>query len=92
MRPLFGDQPSRLDCALPLYNEAEGLDNKLNVKYYQCMTKKPKPMTVAEAGRKGGKARAKKYPPEQLSEWASKGGWPKGRPRKPKQGKKGRNK
>ena len=45
---------------------------------------KPKPMTVAEAGRKGGKARAAKYSKEQLAEWGSKGGWPKGRSRKPK--------
>ena len=51
------------------------------------MPKKRKPVTVAEAGSRGGKARAKKYTHEQLSKWASKGGWPKGRPRKP--GKKG---
>jgi general stress protein YciG len=44
----------------------------------------PKPMTVVEAGRKGGKARAKNHSMEQLSEWARKGGWPKGRSRKPK--------
>ena len=43
-------------------------------------------MTVAEAGRRGGKARAKKHSREQLQEWARKGGWPKGKPRKPKQG------
>lgn len=41
-------------------------------------------MTVVEAGRKGGKARAKNHSMEQLSEWARKGGWPKGRSRKPK--------
>ena len=41
-----------------------------------------KPITVAEAGRRGGKARAKKHSPEQLREWARMGGWPKGRPRK----------
>jgi len=46
------------------------------------MPKTRKPITVAEAGRKGGKARAKQHTHEQLSEWASKGGWPKGRPRK----------
>jgi len=46
------------------------------------MAKGTKPMTVAEAGRRGGKARAKKYSREQLTEWARKGGWPKGRPRK----------
>ena len=46
-------------------------------------------MTVAEAGRKGGKARAKKYSHSQLSEWASMGGWPKGRPRKKSKPKKG---
>jgi hypothetical protein len=45
------------------------------------MKKKP-PITVAEAGRRGGKARAKKHPPEQLRVWARLGGWPKGRPRK----------
>lgn len=39
-------------------------------------------MTVAEAGRRGGKARARKHTPEQLREWAKLGGWPKGRPRK----------
>ncbi len=39
-------------------------------------------MTVAEAGRRGGKARAEKYPADQLREWARLGGWPKGRPRK----------
>jgi len=54
------------------------------------MAKKTKPMTVAEAGRRGGKARAKKYSRQQMSEWASKGGWPKGRLRKnrtnPKEG------
>jgi len=47
------------------------------------MAKKREPMTVAEAGRRGGKARAKKYSREQLTAWAKKGGWPKGRPRKP---------
>jgi len=47
------------------------------------MAKKQQPMTVAEAGRRGGKARAKKHSREQLSKWASLGGWPKGRPRKP---------
>ena len=43
-----------------------------------------KPITVAEAGRKGGKARAAKHSKEQLREWAKLGGWPKGRPRKPR--------
>jgi general stress protein YciG len=46
------------------------------------MANKNKPMTVAEAGQRGGKARAKRYSREQLREWARKGGWPKGRPRK----------
>jgi len=45
-----------------------------------------KPITVQEAGRRGGKARAKKYSTEQLSEWAKLGGWPKGRPRKKRLG------
>jgi len=45
---------------------------------------KPKPLTVQDAGRRGGKARAKKYSPEQLREWAKLGGWPKGRTRKKK--------
>jgi hypothetical protein len=48
------------------------------------MAKKTKAMTVAEAGRRGGKARAKKYSRQQLIEWAKLGGWPKGRPRKSK--------
>jgi len=46
------------------------------------MAKKKQPMTVAEAGRRGGKARAKKHTREQLREWARLGGWPKGRRRK----------
>jgi general stress protein YciG len=46
------------------------------------MAKRKKPMTVSEMASKGGKARAKKYPKEKLQEWARKGGWPKGRPRK----------
>jgi hypothetical protein len=46
------------------------------------VAKKSKSITVAEAGRRGGKARAKKYSRKQLREWARKGGWPKGRPRK----------
>jgi hypothetical protein len=49
------------------------------------MAKRKKPdkaMTVAEMASLGGKARAKKYPKEKLQEWARKGGWPKGRPRK----------
>jgi hypothetical protein len=46
------------------------------------MAKKKKPITVAEAGRRGGKARADKYSAEQLREWSRLGGWPKGRPRK----------
>ena len=42
------------------------------------MTKKPttKPITVAEAGRRGGLARAAKYSWEQLRKWARKGGRP----------------
>ena len=43
-----------------------------------------KPMTVSEAGRRGGRAQKAKYTREQLSEWGKLGGWPKGRPRKPK--------
>ena len=43
-------------------------------------------MMVAEAGRRGGKARAKKYSRRQLQTWAKLGGWPKGRPRKQKKG------
>jgi hypothetical protein len=46
------------------------------------MLKKKQPMTVAEAGRRGGKARAKKHTAEELRAWARMGGWPKGRPRK----------
>ena len=59
-----------------------------SAKYSVCMArKKPqKPMTVAEAGRRGGKARAAKHSKEQLREWAKLGGWPKGRPRKSKAG------
>ena len=53
------------------------------------MPRKKKPMTVAEAGKRGGKARAKKYTVEQLSEWAKLGGWPKGVPRKREQPSKG---
>jgi general stress protein YciG len=45
------------------------------------MTKK-KPMTASEMGRKGGKARAKKYSAEQLRKWAALGGKLGGRPRK----------
>ncbi len=41
------------------------------------MAKKPHPsMTVADAGRRGGKARAKRYPKEQLRKWARLGGRP----------------
>jgi hypothetical protein len=60
------------------------LDNILSVKYYFVMPDERKPLTVQDAGRRGGKARAKKYPPEQLRKWAKLGGWPKGRPRKKK--------
>ena len=45
-------------------------------------TKRKKALTVQEAGRRGGKARAAKHSAEQLSKWASKGGRPKGRPNK----------
>lgn len=48
------------------------------------MPDKRKPLTVQDAGRRGGKARAKRYSPEQLRVWAKLGGWPKGRPRKKK--------
>ncbi len=37
-----------------------------------------------ELGKLGGQARAKKYNKEELSKMGKKGGWPKGRPRKPK--------
>jgi hypothetical protein len=50
--------------------------------YNWVMTKKKEPITVAEAGRRGGMSRAKKYSRQQLREWARLGGWPKGRPRK----------
>ena len=56
------------------------------------MAKRKKPMTVSEMASMGGKARAKKYPKKKLQEWARKGGWPKGRPRKagnPKETKEG---
>ncbi len=33
------------------------------------------------AASKGGKARAERHSEAELSKWASKGGWPKGRPR-----------
>jgi hypothetical protein len=49
-----------------------------------AMQDRRKLLTVQDAGRRGGKARAKKYSPEQLREWAKLGGWPKGRPRKKK--------
>jgi general stress protein YciG len=39
---------------------------------------------LAEAGRKGGKARAKKYDKATLSKWAKKGGRPKGSGKKEK--------
>jgi hypothetical protein len=58
------------------------LTDILDGKYNLIMTKKKKPITVAEAGRRGGISRAKKYPADQLRKWASLGGWPKGRPRK----------
>jgi len=45
-----------------------------------------KPITVQEAGRRGGKARAEKYSSEQLREWARLGGWLKGRRRKKTRG------
>ena len=60
------------------------VDNILTVKYNQDMRKRQEPITVTEAGKRGGKARAKKYPRQQLQEWARLGGWPKGRPRKPR--------
>jgi hypothetical protein len=63
------------------------VDTILSAMYNSDMPEKRKPMTVAEAGRRGGAARAKKHSAEQLSEWGSLGGWPKGRPRKsPKKG------
>jgi hypothetical protein len=51
-----------------------------------------KSLTVEEAGRRGGKARAEKYSTQQLREWAKLGGWPKGRPRKKKRGMRKRGK
>jgi hypothetical protein len=36
---------------------------------------------LREAASKGGKERAKRYSKAELTEWAKKGGWPKGRPR-----------
>ena len=57
-------------------------DPILTAKYNGAMAKMNKPLTVAEAGSRGGKARAEKHSPEQLREWARKGGWPKGKPRK----------
>ena len=58
------------------------LDRIHIARYYRNMSEKRKPMTVAEAGRRGGKARAKEHSAEELSKWGSMGGWPKGRPRK----------
>lgn len=43
-----------------------------------------KPLTVAEMAAMGGRAQKEKYSTEQLSAWGRKGGWPKGKPRKPK--------
>jgi hypothetical protein len=46
--------------------------------------KKPKKsISVAEAGRRGGQARAAKHSKDQIRNWAQLGGWPKGRPRNP---------
>jgi hypothetical protein len=88
MRPLFGDQPSRpvMRNILAFGNPTRILlDKYLTLSILRLMAKKQRqPMTVAEAGRRGGKARAKKHTREQLSKWASLGGWKKGRPRKPK--------
>jgi hypothetical protein len=42
------------------------------------MAAKKKPMTVQEAGRRGGKARAEKHSKKELSNWAKLGGRPKG--------------
>ncbi len=82
-RPDFGSHPSRALCVgLILTPEHGGLTGKLNVKYNPEMGKKSKPITVAEAGRRGGTARAKKYSRQQLREWARLGGRPKGLPRK----------
>ena len=36
---------------------------------------------LREAASKGGKERAKRHSKAELTEWAKKGGWPKGRPR-----------
>jgi hypothetical protein len=36
---------------------------------------------LRSVGRKGGKARAEGHTKAELSEWASMGGWPRGRPR-----------
>jgi hypothetical protein len=39
-----------------------------------------------KAGAEGGKSRAKKHTPEELSQWGKKGGRPKGRGKKAKKG------
>lgn len=83
MHPLFGSDPSPALAIRILYRIFQ-LDSILSVKYRSAMPDKRKPLTVQDAGRRGGKARAKKYSPEQLREWAKLGGWPKGRSRKKK--------
>lgn len=45
--------------------------------------KTDKSVTVVEAGRKGGQTTALRYSHEQLSAWGKRGGWPKGKRRKP---------
>jgi len=62
------------------------VDSILSAKYSQRMSrtkKSKKPLSVAEAGRRGGQARAAKHSKEEIRNWAQLGGWPKGRPRKP---------
>jgi len=66
------------------YRYKARIDNILIAKYYEVMPKKQKVITVQEAGRRGGKARAERHSREQLKEWAKLGGWPKGRSRKTK--------
>jgi len=74
------------------YTEWIWLETILRVKYCSAMPDKRKRLTVQDAGRRGGKARAKKYSSSQLREWAKLGGWPKGRSRKKKRGTRKRGK
>jgi hypothetical protein len=62
----------------------EDFTKYLALSIMQNMTVKRKTVTVQEAGRRGGKARAKKYDKATLSRWAKKGGRPKGSGKKEK--------